>query len=74
MTTVDLRNNETIKAFPIESAQALLDYEKQIKVKNWELDDKNFELTDGTIKRKNNRPDKKSKEQEMDTVSDTPSE
>ena len=73
MTTVKLKHNEDQAEFGIEHAAALLNYEYSKGFSNWELDDKNFEYKDGVIKRKNNKPDKDSKEQEGDRGGDIPS-
>lgn len=74
MTTVTFKCGSESREFGIEQAQALLDYEKQIKITNWSLDDNNFEIKDGLIKRKNSKPDKESKEQKVDSEGDRPSE
>lgn len=74
MTIVKLKHKDQEQEFLIEHANALLNYEKQLGLQNWTLDDKNFELKDGLIKRKNNRANKESQEQEVDSESDRPSE
>lgn len=74
MTTVKLKQKDQEHEFSIEHANALLNYEKQLGLQNWTLEDKNFELKDGLIKRKNSRANKESPEQEVDSEGDRPSE
>lgn len=51
------------RAFTIEHAQNILDYEKGKGLKNWQLSPGNgFELDNGIIKRASKRADKGSKE------------
>ena len=69
LTIVVLRAGDTDAKFPIEKAQRVLDYQKDNNLRGWSLNDENFEIINGTIKRKDTRPPKDPEELVVDKES-----
>jgi hypothetical protein len=73
-TVVNLKVGDENLPYPLHQAQRILDYQKQNNLSGFSLSDENFEIVDGTIKRKDTRTPESSEKLGTNTKGEVPRE